>query len=162
MTPIQTDRRCLRAAWHRSESPGECRRNAADDDRGHWGGETTEVSHPVRAGSAAASDPANASQFEVPSVLRSNGSAVFWYEGPVRETGAGLGHGGVLCRTVQVSRITTMDDFPDFMKNPFNRIAKTSQATQGVEGYVFDGTDGSQMAFWTCAETASSDRKSVV
>jgi mannose-6-phosphate isomerase-like protein (cupin superfamily) len=25
-----------------------------------------------------------------------------------------------------------------------------------VEGYVFDGADGSQMAFWTCRETASS------
>jgi hypothetical protein len=49
-----------------------------------------------------------------------------------------------------------MNDFPEFMKNPFNRIANTNQATQGVEGYVFDGTDGSQMAFWTCAETASS------
>jgi mannose-6-phosphate isomerase-like protein (cupin superfamily) len=25
-----------------------------------------------------------------------------------------------------------------------------------VEGYVFDGADGSQMAFWTCHETAVS------
>ena len=50
----------------------------------------------------------------------------------------------------------TMDDFPEFMKNPANRIAKTNQATEGVEGYVFDGADGSQMAFWTCRETAPS------
>jgi mannose-6-phosphate isomerase-like protein (cupin superfamily) len=49
-----------------------------------------------------------------------------------------------------------MNDFPDFMKNPANRIAATSQATPGVEGYVFDGADGSQMAFWTCRETAAS------
>ncbi len=49
-----------------------------------------------------------------------------------------------------------MDDFPDFMKRPANRIANGSQATPGVEGYVFDGVDGSQMAFWTCRETASS------
>ena len=49
-----------------------------------------------------------------------------------------------------------MDDFPEFMKHPANRIAKTNQATPGVEGYVFDGADGSQMAFWTCRETASS------
>jgi mannose-6-phosphate isomerase-like protein (cupin superfamily) len=49
-----------------------------------------------------------------------------------------------------------MDDFPQFMKRPANRIAKTSQATPGVEGYVFDGADGSQMAFWTCGETAAS------
>jgi len=49
-----------------------------------------------------------------------------------------------------------MHDFPEFMKNPVNRIAKTNQATPGVEGYVFDGADGSQMAFWTCRETATS------
>ncbi len=49
-----------------------------------------------------------------------------------------------------------MNDFPEFMKSPANRIASGSQATPGVEGYVFDGADGSQMAFWTCRETASS------
>jgi quercetin dioxygenase-like cupin family protein len=49
-----------------------------------------------------------------------------------------------------------MPDFPEFMKNPANRIAKTNQATPGVEGYVFDGADRSQMAFWTCRETAAS------
>ncbi len=49
-----------------------------------------------------------------------------------------------------------MDDFPEFMKHPANRIAAAAQATPGVEGYVFDGADGSQMAFWTCRETAQS------
>lgn len=49
-----------------------------------------------------------------------------------------------------------MNDFPDFTKNPANRIANANQATPGVEGYVFDGVDGSQMAFWTCRETAAS------
>jgi hypothetical protein len=49
-----------------------------------------------------------------------------------------------------------MDAFPEFMKHPANRIAKSDQATPGVEGYVFDGAEGSQMAFWTCAETAKS------
>jgi len=49
-----------------------------------------------------------------------------------------------------------MNDFPEFMKNPVNRIATSNQATLGVEGYVFDGADGSQMAFWTCRETAVS------
>ena len=49
-----------------------------------------------------------------------------------------------------------MDDFPAFMKNPANRIATSSQATPGVEGYVFDGADGSQMAFWTCRQNATS------
>jgi mannose-6-phosphate isomerase-like protein (cupin superfamily) len=49
-----------------------------------------------------------------------------------------------------------MDDFPEFMKCPTNRIVTSSQSTPGVEGYVFDGADGSQMAFWTCREFASS------
>ena len=49
-----------------------------------------------------------------------------------------------------------MDDFPAFMKHPANRIVKTNQATPGVDGYIFDGVDGSQMAFWTCRETAVS------
>ncbi len=41
-----------------------------------------------------------------------------------------------------------MSDFPAFMKNPINRISTSSQRTPGIEGYVFDGTDGSQVAFW--------------
>ena len=49
-----------------------------------------------------------------------------------------------------------MDDFPQFMKHPANRIATSEQATPGVEGYVFDGADGSQMAFWNCRASAAS------
>ena len=49
-----------------------------------------------------------------------------------------------------------MDDFPQFMKHPADRIATTAQATPGVEGYIFDGSGGGQLAFWTCHETASS------
>jgi mannose-6-phosphate isomerase-like protein (cupin superfamily) len=49
-----------------------------------------------------------------------------------------------------------MNNFPEFMRKPANRIARAQQATPGVEGYVFDGADGSQMAFWTCSETAQS------
>jgi quercetin dioxygenase-like cupin family protein len=49
-----------------------------------------------------------------------------------------------------------MDRFPAFMQHPANRIATTDQATQGVEGYVFDGAEGSQLAFWTCRQTATS------
>lgn len=48
-----------------------------------------------------------------------------------------------------------MDDFPQFMRAPANRIATESQATAGAEGYVFDGVDGRQMAFWKCYETAA-------
>src|ERR1035441_1071091 len=50
----------------------------------------------------------------------------------------------------------TMNDFPQFMKHPANRISQSGQATPGVEGYIFDGADGSQMAFWNCRETAAS------
>jgi mannose-6-phosphate isomerase-like protein (cupin superfamily) len=49
-----------------------------------------------------------------------------------------------------------MNDFPEFMRNPANKIATSYQATPGVEGYVFDGADGSQMAFWTCTQTVAS------
>jgi len=49
-----------------------------------------------------------------------------------------------------------MDEFPIFMRQSANRIATNDQATPGVEGYLFDGADGSQMAFWTCRETAVS------
>ena len=47
-----------------------------------------------------------------------------------------------------------MPDFPPFMKNPTNRIAPSAEHTPGIEGYVFDGADGSQMAFWTVARDA--------
>ena len=43
-----------------------------------------------------------------------------------------------------------MQDFPEFMKNNKNRITQSDQHTQDVEGYFFEGADGSQMAFWTC------------
>ncbi len=48
-----------------------------------------------------------------------------------------------------------MNDFPDFMKSKLNAIASRSQS-KGVEGYVFDGADGSQMAFWTCRDSGES------
>jgi mannose-6-phosphate isomerase-like protein (cupin superfamily) len=49
-----------------------------------------------------------------------------------------------------------VEDFPEFMKAAANKIATSSQATPGVEGYVYDGADASQMAFWTCHESANS------
>ena len=54
-----------------------------------------------------------------------------------------------------VLSLRPMDQFPAFMKDPANRIAASQQATPGVEGYVFDGAEGSQMALWTCHESAS-------
>jgi len=43
-----------------------------------------------------------------------------------------------------------MPDFPAFIRHPLNRIARESQYTDDIEGYVFDGADGSQVALWTC------------
>ena len=40
-----------------------------------------------------------------------------------------------------------MNDFPNFMKSPANLIGKSSQYTDEIEGYVFNGADGSQIAF---------------
>jgi len=48
-----------------------------------------------------------------------------------------------------------MHEFPGFMRNPANAIAVSAQSN-GVEGYVFDGIDGSQMAFWTCRQDGMS------
>jgi hypothetical protein len=42
-----------------------------------------------------------------------------------------------------------MKDFPEFIKNPVNKISVASQYALGIEGYVFDGADGSQVAYWT-------------
>jgi len=39
-----------------------------------------------------------------------------------------------------------MPEFPVFMKNHANRIAASSQSTDDIKGYVFDGADGSQVA----------------
>lgn len=43
-----------------------------------------------------------------------------------------------------------MDHFTDFMRHPANHIDPDQQNTADVEGYVFEGRDGSQMAFWEC------------
>jgi quercetin dioxygenase-like cupin family protein len=50
-----------------------------------------------------------------------------------------------------------MQEFPKFMKGAANRIASTAQHTAGIEGYVFDGVDGTQVAFWECHEDAKTE-----
>ncbi len=42
-----------------------------------------------------------------------------------------------------------MKDFPEFMKTPENSIASKSQS-EGVKGWVYEGIDGKQMAYWVC------------
>ncbi len=41
-------------------------------------------------------------------------------------------------------------DFPEFMKNKRNHINGKEQNTEDIDGYFYEGADGSQMAFWTC------------
>jgi quercetin dioxygenase-like cupin family protein len=43
-----------------------------------------------------------------------------------------------------------MNDFPPFMKNKPNLVPSSEQNTQDIEGYYFQGADGSQVAYWTC------------
>jgi len=51
-----------------------------------------------------------------------------------------------------------MPEFPSFVRHPANRIARSSQYTDDIEGFVFDGADGSQVALWTCrADRSSTD-----
>jgi quercetin dioxygenase-like cupin family protein len=49
-----------------------------------------------------------------------------------------------------------MDNFPEFMRHPSNRVVTASQHTTGIEGYVYDGADGGQIAIWICHEDAAS------
>ena len=45
--------------------------------------------------------------------------------------------------------IKNMNGFPEFMKNEKNHISSSQQNTPDIDGYYFEGQDGSQMAFWT-------------
>jgi len=44
-----------------------------------------------------------------------------------------------------------MDDFPEFMKTADNSISPFLQS-KGAEGWVYDGKDGKQIAYWICHE----------
>ena len=43
-----------------------------------------------------------------------------------------------------------MKRFPDFVRGAANRVANPTDST--VEGYAFDGADGSQVVFWECRD----------
>jgi quercetin dioxygenase-like cupin family protein len=45
----------------------------------------------------------------------------------------------------------TVKEFPKFMKHPANAVAG-HQKSDGVEGYVFDGVDESQLVIFQCAK----------
>jgi quercetin dioxygenase-like cupin family protein len=42
-----------------------------------------------------------------------------------------------------------MDNFPEFMRQNCNRISSRDRYTPGIEGFVFDGVDHSQITIWT-------------
>lgn len=49
-----------------------------------------------------------------------------------------------------------MKSFPDFLKNPKDKVDSSQQYTDDIEGYYFSGNSDSQMAFWEY----SADRES--
>ena len=48
-----------------------------------------------------------------------------------------------------------MNEYPVFMRNAINAIP-SHQKSQGVEGYIFDGADSSQMAIFQCSQSGIS------
>jgi quercetin dioxygenase-like cupin family protein len=50
-----------------------------------------------------------------------------------------------------------MGDFPEFMKTAENSISPGSQS-KGIEGGVYDGVDGKQMAYWKCHSDGTSNQ----
>jgi len=49
-----------------------------------------------------------------------------------------------------------VDDFPEFMKTSANLVSTASQS-KGVTGWVYDGGDGKQMAYWICERDGKSE-----
>jgi quercetin dioxygenase-like cupin family protein len=43
-----------------------------------------------------------------------------------------------------------MKTFPEFMKDPFNKIDASQENTPDIEGYCFQGAGSAQMAIWEC------------
>jgi len=48
-----------------------------------------------------------------------------------------------------------MNDFPEFMKNPVNKVVSGSQFTKDIEGYVFDGADSTDDFLDECGRRKS-------
>jgi quercetin dioxygenase-like cupin family protein len=55
-----------------------------------------------------------------------------------------------------ITTVATLNDFPTFMKNPENRVENKDQYSKDIEGYYYQGNDGSQIAFWTCGTAGTS------
>jgi quercetin dioxygenase-like cupin family protein len=50
-----------------------------------------------------------------------------------------------------------MAQYPEFMRNASNAVHPEDQ-TEGAEGYIFDGIEGSQMIIWTAEKAISTQR----
>jgi len=48
-----------------------------------------------------------------------------------------------------------VNEFPLFMRNPTNAVG-SHQKSAGVEGYIYDGADGSQVIIFQCATSGIS------
>ena len=48
-----------------------------------------------------------------------------------------------------------MKQFPRFLRSSPNRVS-TDSSSGGMEGYVYEGADGSQVVLWTCPEGGTS------
>jgi len=55
-----------------------------------------------------------------------------------------------------------MKDFPDFMKNKKHRVPSSTQNTEDIDGYYYEGPGGGQMAFWTCYSDRESKNTSMI
>lgn len=53
-----------------------------------------------------------------------------------------------------------MDDFPAFMKNPKNTVHVDSHYVAGLDGFVFDGADGSQIVIWNGRDAGTAEEHS--
>jgi quercetin dioxygenase-like cupin family protein len=42
-----------------------------------------------------------------------------------------------------------MAKYPGVIRNPVNRVAVESQFSKNIDGFMFDGADGSQIIFWS-------------
>jgi len=61
------------------------------------------------------------------------------------------------CHREGATICVNMNDFPEFMKHPANRIVGSNQATAGVEGYVFPDERPDTLALKLFYNAASRD-----
>ncbi len=50
-----------------------------------------------------------------------------------------------------------MKNVPEFIRIPLNRVDSEYVHTNGVEGYLFGGKDGSRAVLWTCTKNELSE-----